>query len=336
MGEPGQEARDLLATIERDADVVFSRLVERLHGTEAGNGRPPLLHSLAELLSNPDALRPPQPVIPRLAYRSRVTLLAGREKLSGKSTLLTAGAAAVTRGAHFLGEPCAAGPALWVTADREHASEIVGRAVRFDADPAHFHVLWPGPEPFGDLAAAVARVAPLVVVLDTLANFAHVEDPHSAAQWPGILLPLVQLARDRDLAVAIAHHSKKNDGGGYRDSSAIGALVDLLLELQADAGNPGWPAANFAIELVGDRYELVAGAALSLDARVLVLIEQHPGCSQQGVRDAIGGRADEVNGALGRLLGSGAIRDAGGGNRHKYEIATRSPEAAAEDDHVPL
>jgi len=59
---------------------------------EAGAEAPreaPLTRSLAELLADPDALNPPEPVIPRLAYRGRVTLLAAREK-AGKSTVFTA------------------------------------------------------------------------------------------------------------------------------------------------------------------------------------------------------------------------------------------------------
>src|SRR3989442_1659644 len=83
-------------------------------GAATADGRSPLLRSLAELLTDPDALKPPEAVVPRLAYRGRVALIAGREKLSGKSTLLTAGAAAVTRGTDFLGERCAAGQVLWV------------------------------------------------------------------------------------------------------------------------------------------------------------------------------------------------------------------------------
>src|SRR2546426_5012104 len=56
--------------------------------------------------------KPPAAIVPRLAFRGRVTLLVGREKLGGKSTLLTAGAAAVTRATDFLGR------------SEEHTSEL--------------------------------------------------------------------------------------------------------------------------------------------------------------------------------------------------------------------
>jgi len=224
---------------------------------------------------------------------------------------------------------------LWVTADQEHAGEIAQRAVRFGADPTHFQVLWPR-EPFADLQAAVERVAPVLVVIDSLANFVRVEDPHSAGEWPDVLLPLVSLARDRDLAVAIVHHANKTEGRGYRDSSAIGACVDVLLELQADTATSTrrnakviarWPAAaNFAVELVGDRYELVAGGELGVEARVRLFVVRHPGCSASAVRTHIGGRAQDTDAALDRLLASGTVRDAGKANRHAYEATAGAQE----------
>src|SRR5439155_8742750 len=124
-------------------------------------------------------------------------LIVGREKLSGKSTFVTAGAAAVTRGAEFLGERCLEGDVLWVSADQELAREIVQRAQRFKAEPARFHILWPR-DSYADLMASLDRLYPfpVLVVIDTLANFARVEDPHSSAEWPNVLMPLVRVARD--------------------------------------------------------------------------------------------------------------------------------------------
>ena len=298
----------------------------------------PLVRSLAELLADPAALQPPEAVIPRLAYRGRVTLLAAREK-AGKSTLLTAGAAAVSQGGDFLGEPCPAGPVLWVTSDQEHPGELAQRAVRFGADPAAFHVLWPR-NPFADLAAAVERVAPGVLIVDSLAPFARVKDPFSSAEWPGVLLPLVRLARERDAAVVLAHHTTKAENGGYRDSTAIGAAVDLILELQRDGDGPRrkvsalgrWTVAGFTLELVGDGYRLVAVGELSLDARLLAFVQQHPACSKLDVRSSVGGRAEDVDRALAQLIGRGAVRDTGTDRRHAYEAVTT---ATAEDPDAP-
>ncbi len=313
--------------------------------TAAPEARQPLLRSLETLLADPESLKPPEAVVPRLAYRARVSLVIGREKSGGKSTLLTAGSAAVSTGRDFLGERCPTGPVLWVTADQEHAAEITQRAARFGADPARFFVLWPR-QAFADLHTALAQVMPVLLVIDTLANFAQVDDPHSSAEWPRTLLPLLVIARERQLAVALAHHAKKSEGGGYRDSTAIGANVDLLLELRPDTGNVArrhvsvlgrWPAANFTVELVGDRYQVVAGGELSLDARILVYIEGHPGCSQASVRNHVGGRAQDADEALARLLTQRAVRDSGGKGRHAYEATAATPTLPlSEGDDVPF
>src|SRR6185437_3394504 len=56
---------------------------------------------LPEILADPELLKVPPVVMPRLAWRGRVSLLAAREK-SGKTTLVGAGAAAHSAGQVFL------------------------------------------------------------------------------------------------------------------------------------------------------------------------------------------------------------------------------------------
>ena len=58
----------------------------------------------------------PPTVARTIAHRGRVTLLHAREKV-GKSTLLRAGVAAVTRGVPFLEQPTIPGRVLWVGED---------------------------------------------------------------------------------------------------------------------------------------------------------------------------------------------------------------------------
>lgn len=240
------------------------------------------------------------------------------------------------------------GPVLWVTADQEHRNDVAWRMTRFRADQTRFSALWPIGG-LGEVLAAVDQVRPLVLVVDTLSNFAQVQDPHSSAEWGPVLMPFVRLARERELAVLILHHAKKGEDGGYRDSTAIGAIVDYLLELQPDKGNPARrdvkflgrrPEPNFTVELLGDHYHVVSAAELSLDARVLVYIEGHPGCPGAAVREHIGGRKEDVDNALRRLLGQGAIRDTGTDRRHAYEAGAQVPAPSLglddEGDRVPF
>ncbi len=68
---------------------------------------------LDEVWENVKLMQPPAPVVPYLAWGSRSTLLAAREK-SGKSTLTGYIAAQVSRGGTFLDEPCHQGNVLIV------------------------------------------------------------------------------------------------------------------------------------------------------------------------------------------------------------------------------
>src|SRR5206468_3993688 len=170
-----------------------------------------------------------------------------------------------------------------------------------------------------------------------------------SAEWAPVMLPLVHLARELKAAVVIGTHAKKSEDGGYRDSSAIAGWVDMILEVRVDTTNPArrnvtalgrWPAPNFAVELVGDGYTLLAGGELSLDAKILAYVQQHPKASGAQVRGAIGGRGTDVDLTIGRLLGSGAIRDLSATpNRHAYVVAEGTPARASdgeEDNGLPF
>jgi hypothetical protein len=179
----------------------------------------------------------------------------------------------------------------------------------------------------------------VLIVVDTLATWADrwVEDARSATSWTPVMAALTALARDTGAAVVLLHHARKSDGQ-YRDSSAIGAGVDVILEMAQHTEDPNmrtlkargrWSMQGFAVRLAGDAYEL-AGGELSLDARVLLYIERTPGCSLRRLRDGIGGRAADVDAALRRLLDRGAIRDDGLDGHHAYVVG-RVPDADSED-----
>jgi hypothetical protein len=83
-----------------------------LRDVESGAETPDLgLKTLRELLDDPGALEPPEPVADRIVYKGYGTLLASREKL-GKSTLTCAVAAAVSAGTPWLDSPATPGRVL--------------------------------------------------------------------------------------------------------------------------------------------------------------------------------------------------------------------------------
>jgi hypothetical protein len=321
---------DAGGTVERLKELVRAAPLWEAENAKAEPAHPSLsLRTLQEILSDPDAMKEPEPVVPRLAWAGRVTLLAGREKL-GKSTLASAGAAATSSAARFLGEHGTAGPVLWVGLE-EHPGDTAARFVTFGAEPRRVYVLDRLEKPFADLAAAVEQTGAVLVVVDTLAAFTEtlVDDPGSSAKWTPVMAGLTRIARDSGAAFLLLHHARKSDGA-YRDSTAIGAGVDSVLEL-----HPGeeasvrklkakgrWTIEDCAVRLDGDRYTLAAGE-LSMDARVILYVENNPGCSMRQLREGVSGKAAVIDSAAHRLLERGAIEDRGGDSGRRLFVSGR-------------
>ena len=199
------------------------------------------------LLSDVDSLDGDGPpvVVRSLAWRGRVTLLHAREK-AGKSTLMGAAAAAVTRAAAFLEAPTCAGPVVWF--GEEHPSDAKTRMEHWGADCRRIafgnHLTR---EPDGgkpSLQAIVACVKPVLVVVDTLALYASalgIRDLNSAGELGPVMADLAALARRIDAAIVVLHHNKKNTSNGtpqgeYRDSTAIAAVADMIVSLDEQGG----------------------------------------------------------------------------------------------------
>lgn len=287
----------------------------------------PQARTLADILKDPDVLRSPKPVAPRLAYEGYVTVLAAREK-QGKSTLASAAAAWLSGGRPFLGEPTSPGSVLWV-APEEALAHIARRFNDFDANPERIWIRQHMTDPVRCLSQDVKCIAPSLVVIDTLATWAGAAAPESgdARGWTELLLPLVQLARDFNLGLLLLHHANK-ERGSYRDSTAIGALADVLLQMQTrEAGErriearARWHMEDFTVRLVGSddapRFELTEGE-LSIDARALLYVKESPGASTREVRDHVTGRAQAIAEALERLQAREAIQNLGSDGRSAW------------------
>ena len=84
---------------------------------------------------------------------------------------------------------------------------------------------------------------------------------------------IARTARDTNAALVLAHHTRKSDGR-YRDSTAIGAGVDVIVEMRAGnepevrrlQARARWPVEDLTVRLTANGYERAAGG-LSIDAR---------------------------------------------------------------------
>ena len=310
---------------DEDADALGEQLRGRLDQIGVvGEVRSGLeIRSLASILEDPEALQPPTVVAPLLAWAGRVTLLAAREK-GGKSTLATGAASAVSSGASWLHAMALSGSVLWFGLE-EHTSDLVARLHRFGADPERVFVvdaLRTTGDPLTAMRAAVEKLRPTLVVIDTLAALVeHVSgrpDPGSSTAWVPIMSALTRIARDTNAAILLLHHARKSDGR-YRDSSAIGAGVDAIIEMSGESGNSNarrlrvqarWRVDDYSIRLVEHRYELTS-RNMALEARVLQHVSGHPGCSMRALRKAVGGRTAAIGEAVEQFIDNEVLENHG-------------------------
>jgi len=225
----------------------------------------------------------------------------------------------------------------------EHPGDLANRLVDFGADPSRVFVLdRVGMDPVADLTRAVEAVQPSLVVVDTLPAFTAplMLDSGNAAGWTPVMAGLSRIARESGAAILLLHHGNKSDGS-YRDSTAIGAGVDVVLEMREGdeigerkiRARGRLPMTDFTVRLVEGsrpRFELVTGE-LSLDHRVYRFMETRPGEGIRGVRDGVRGRSRAIDAAVGRLISAGAVVDKGNDQRHAYYVSTEKAHGHATD-----
>ena len=271
----------------------------------------------------------PKELAHRIAWLGRVTLLWGREK-SGKSTLARHVLAAVSAGNDFLGQPTDPARVLYASFE-DHPADVNRGLLDAGAYRNCCLVLDHCRDPFTDLEANVERFRPALVVVDTLAALLESLKLESggASAWTTVMRRLTRIAREHDLALILVHHSDK-PGLDYRDSTAIGANVDVLLGVQKVSGDSAarrikcrgrWRLDDYTIRLVGkpERFELSGGEQLSLDARVLQFVTANRGCSTRAVRKNVEGNNAEKDAALKRLAVRGVIVNVGSDERYSWE-----------------
>lgn len=280
------------------------------------------LRTAREILEQAEGKVEPATVADRLAWAGRTTLFAGREK-SGKSTLIRWACSRVSAGLRVWGGPPVGGGATVLYYGQEAPEDVAADLERLGADLDRIHIA--DMRTFGNRIATLERdledCSPDLVVIDTLSTFTDRMDldPGSAADWEPVMNRIGALAQTTDAAFVLNHHAKKSDGE-YRDSTAIGAGVDAILEMRmapAEGENvrqvkararSAVPATDFKYALTGDehtpRLELIDGS-LSLEERVQRFVGQHPECSQRDVRQGVRGREADVVGTLRELSEEG-------------------------------
>ena len=296
----------------------------------------PTFHTLAELLKRPGLLKPPECVLPRIAFRARGVLLCGPDK-SGKSTLLANGAAAITYGRPWLGSETKAGRVVWCGLE-EATSDAVRRFAELKAIPDRLQILTLADRELLESTDDLLSEWPADLwVIDSLQEYARVTCGVTPADgdnglWGTVIRPLISLARKHEAALVMLHHVRRSDGEG-RGATEIFAAVDATLTLRMPRngdhpttrsieGRGRWPIERFRVRLTDGRYELAGCTEPSIDANVLLHVQRNPGASNNSIRNAVRGRGTAVDAGITRLATDGAIENRGSDGRPQWHIAS--------------
>jgi len=251
------------------------------------------------LMLNPDLLVPPTPLVPYLAWRQRLTELAGPDKV-GKSTLLRQAAIAVATGSRFLGQQLnedSPGRVCWFGLE-ESLADMWRPMVEMGYRPTDERIFLvhqiQGLDGFQRALEAAQDWA--LIVVDTLAAFGYaldIESERDETEMTRVLHVLLETARGGP-AIVLNHHHTKSESPRERGSGAIAATCDVVLNMTARPGEEGVvdvrargriPVQSFALRSV-DRQFVLAEAPMATVPTVirqadalLNYVLNNPGCS---------------------------------------------------------
>lgn len=306
------------------------------------NGQPrrATAQTLEILLEDESLRQPPEEVIPNIAAIGRLSMLAAREKI-GKTTLLAWCAAQVTLGYPIFGAETVRGSVLWVGLE-----EALGDAVRrFEAmkgDVKRLQLVTdlPAGEALEQLCAEILYVRPRLVIIDSLAAYAtSKEDENSATGWTQILQPMAKLARETKTAIVIVHHASRSSGA-YRGSTAIGAAMDMIVEMYAEEGDDSarrleakgrWkvePKTRIRYESTSESFSSVttgdiqARRVQDLESEILDYVRAQGRAGKESIRKAVPGANARIDEAIVSLTGAGKLVHIG--PREGYKLPFRA------------
>lgn len=287
--------------------------------------------SLTELMRDPTMLEPTKIILPLLAAAGRVTLLASREK-GGKTTLMAYAVVCKSRGLPLFGEPVKRGRVLWVGLEESPVDAIVRfKEMGADTDMIGFISRLRGKGGLNQLRAEVKSCNPELIVLDSLAAFGGgTADENNASAVQAMLQPVVDFIHDSGIALVLLHHATKasTGTGSYRGSAAIGAAVDMILEMAEIEHQPTGrrisARGRFDIpsyEIMYDKKSRVftkLGEVKSKEEvseelleRIVQWLRENPNKGKARIRNAMGGNATRTDEAIDQLVKEEKIRHEG-------------------------
>lgn len=294
------------------------------------DGRAVTVHGrlLTELQKDEKLLQPANVIVPGLAAAGRVTMLAAREKM-GKSTLMAYAAAQMSRGGHIWEQETIPCRVLWVGLE-ESPADAVTRFIAMGADPEMLTIVTRlgGEGGLNQLRAEIVAAKPDLVIVDSLAAYAKgIEDENNAVACTALLNPLVEFVHDSGVALVLLHHANKS-GSGYRGSVAIGAAMDMILEMHPVERDQSLrrieAKGRFRIDSYEVRYDVNTHTwthtgeartpqqrADDLQGAALEWIKANPNQGKEKIRAAMGRNATQTDMAIEALVAQNKVRHMG-------------------------
>ena len=260
----------------------------------------------------------------------------------GKSTTKRTLAMAVSEGSSFLGRSVRQGPVWYGGFEEDSArARLHFQAMGFDGtQPIHPFIGFPPEEldPYEWLEAEILRIAPVLVIVDTLSDLLRIEDESKYAEVRKKMRPLMALARTHWVCILLAHHTPKGRAHHWTDrvmgSQGFRGSVDttLILDLTDERrtlrstqryGEP-MPETVLVLDPVTQRIEsggtVAADKARSLEEEVLAVVSDHDGPIQKTeIEETVGGNHERCRKALDRLCADGRLKSWKDGRKILYK-----------------
>lgn len=191
-----------------------------------------------------------EPVVPTdwiiedIAARGNLTMVYGKPK-SSKSMLTQAmGVAVASGGGSRAGMTCKAGKVVII--DTENAEKLVRERLQGMRLSQEYKDSWVSMEPdptkfdlrhgIGELRDVLEDERPDLLILDSFRSLWGGDEDRSG-EAGSVLAPLLELAREFNVAIVVIHHTPKN-GGTPRGSGAISGVVEHHVYITKVDGDP--------------------------------------------------------------------------------------------------
>jgi len=229
----------LREAVEGLAERVEARTAEIVStDNKGGSSAETIFLPASQLLAQPQATT--EWALPGYLPKGGVTLLSSRAKL-GKSTLSAHIARALLQGSEVIGrQATTVGKVAYLSEEPPSLFADRLRTLGLDSDRLLVAFRHQARQPLPELVREALDMGAEVVIVDTVAAWAGIEDENSATEVEKALRPIVSLAQERGVAILLLHHLNKSDGPegtAHRGSGHLVAMVDVALELRRPEGD---------------------------------------------------------------------------------------------------